>query len=59
MIFVKNYIDLLQAVRKGELPCDEAIIREIAQLVRRVPVTNSDRFLEQYRNVGFSISNVK
>lgn len=45
--------ELLQAVRKGELPRDEAVIREVAQLVRRVPVMGSDKFLEQYKNVSF------
>ncbi|EJW85484.1 Mov34/MPN/PAD-1 family protein [Wuchereria bancrofti] len=47
--------DYLIAVRKGELPRDEAIIREVAQLVRRVPVMGSDKFLQQYKNVGFSV----
>uniref|UniRef100_A0A8R1U2F7 COP9 signalosome complex subunit 6 n=1 Tax=Onchocerca volvulus TaxID=6282 RepID=A0A8R1U2F7_ONCVO len=42
--------DYLRAVRTGELPRDEEIIREIAQLVRRVPVMGSDKFVEQYKN---------
>uniref|UniRef100_A0A915PSA6 COP9 signalosome complex subunit 6 n=1 Tax=Setaria digitata TaxID=48799 RepID=A0A915PSA6_9BILA len=42
--------DYLMAVRKGELPRDEVVIREIAQLVRRVPVMSSEKFLEQYKN---------
>ncbi|KAM3724680.1 COP9 signalosome complex subunit [Dirofilaria immitis] len=42
--------DYLKAVRADELPRDEGIIREIAQLVRRVPVMSSAKFLEQYKN---------
>ncbi|CAG9534539.1 unnamed protein product [Cercopithifilaria johnstoni] len=42
--------DYLIAVRRGELPRDEAVVREIAQLVRRVPVMGSDKFLQQYKN---------
>ncbi|VDK71266.1 unnamed protein product [Litomosoides sigmodontis] len=42
--------DYLIAVRRKELPRDEAVIREIAQLVRRVPVMGSDKFLRQYKD---------
>ncbi|KAL4002967.1 Maintenance of mitochondrial structure and function family protein [Acanthocheilonema viteae] len=47
--------DYLLAVRKGELPRDEVVIREIAQLVRRVPVLGSDKFLQQYKNQGLEV----
>lgn len=33
-------------------------MREIAQLVRRVPVMSSDKFLRQYKDVRFAIDKV-
>ncbi|VDN23455.1 unnamed protein product [Gongylonema pulchrum] len=44
------------SIRAGELPRDEHIIREIAQLVHRIPLMNSEKFSQQYKNVWFSQS---
>uniref|UniRef100_A0A0N5ATK6 COP9 signalosome complex subunit 6 n=1 Tax=Syphacia muris TaxID=451379 RepID=A0A0N5ATK6_9BILA len=43
-------LDYVVAIQKGELPRNEAIIREIALLVRRLPVLDFNRFDEDFKN---------
>lgn len=42
-----------QAVQEKKLPANEAIIREIALLVRRLPVMDFERFDEEFGEVKY------
>ncbi|VDN06846.1 unnamed protein product [Thelazia callipaeda] len=47
--------DYLMAIRSGELARDEEIIQKIVQLLRRIPMMNSDKFWEQYTKQSLEV----